>query len=52
MTSYQANGPVSVEGYSVAVGSASSDPFITIFMSRDPTPNDANYPSDRDWETR
>lgn len=49
MTSYQANGPVSVEGYGVAVGASSSDPFITVFSTRDPTTNDVNYPVKKRW---
>jgi hypothetical protein len=49
MTSYQANSPVPVEGYSVAVGTSSSDPFIAVFAQRDPTAYDFNYPVKKRW---
>jgi hypothetical protein len=49
MTSHQANGPISVEGYGVAVGASSSDPFITVFATRDPNANDFNYPVKKRW---
>jgi hypothetical protein len=49
MTSYQANSPVPVEGYGVAVGTSSSDPFIAVFSQRDPTVYDFNYPVKKRW---
>lgn len=49
MTSYQANSPVPVEGYAVAVGTSSTNPFITVFMNRNPTVYDFNYPVSKRW---
>jgi hypothetical protein len=49
MTSNQSNGPIANEGYSQSSGTASSDPFITIFQTRDPTPFDFQYPVKKRW---
>ena len=49
MTSFQANAPISNEAYTIANGATSTDPFITVFQTRDPTPNDANYPVKKRW---
>ena len=47
--SFQANGQNSQELYSQTTGTASSDPFITVYFNRDPTANDANYPVKKRW---
>jgi len=47
--SIQGNGPISNEFYSIANGTSSSDPFITVFSNRDPTQYDFNYPIKKRW---
>lgn len=49
MSSNQSNGPNPVEGYTQGTGTSSSDPFITIFQTRDPTPYDFQYPVKKRW---
>lgn len=46
---FQSNAPLANENYSVATGTNSSAPFITIFMTRDPTQYDFNYPVKQRW---
>jgi hypothetical protein len=47
--SNQGNAPLANEGYSVATGTSSSDPFITVFATRDPTAYDFNFPVKKRW---
>jgi len=49
MSSFQSNGPVANSSYALSTGVALSDPFITVFMDRDPTPYDFNYPIKKRW---
>jgi hypothetical protein len=43
------NGPNSQSSYIIGGGTTSSDPFITVFMTRNPTANDVNYPIKKRW---
>ena len=49
MVSFQSNAPMPSSGYSVATGTDLTDPFITVFATRDPTANDFNYPVKKRW---
>jgi len=49
MVSYQANAPVPNNLYGVANGTNSNVGSITVFMTRDPTTNDINYPVKQRW---
>lgn len=42
-------GPLNTRFYSIAVGTAQSDAFITIFNTRDPTPLDTQFPIQKRW---
>lgn len=46
---FQSNGPVANENYSIATGSNSSGPFITVLMTRDPNQYDSQYPVKQRW---
>ncbi len=46
---FQSNGPVANENYSIATGANSSGPFITVLMTRDPTQFDFQYPVKQRW---
>lgn len=37
------------QNYSVATGSSTTNPFVEVFFSRDPTPNDVEYPIQKRW---
>jgi hypothetical protein len=50
--SFQANGPISQTINTIGSGGTFSDPFITVFNTRDPdntTTQDANYPVKKRW---
>lgn len=46
---FQSNGPIANENYSIATGANSSGPFIAVFMNRDPNSFDAQYPVKQRW---
>ena len=46
---FQSNGPVGNENYSIATGTNPTGPFITLLMTRDPTQYDFNYPKTQRW---
>lgn len=46
---FQSNGPVANENYSIATGANSTGPFITVLMTRDPTSFDAQYSVKQRW---
>ena len=48
MTNY-INTTISTELDALSVGRTSSNPFVDVFASRDPTPNDINYPIQKKW---
>lgn len=49
MVSFQSNAQGPSADYSVATGVGLTDPFITVFATRNPTPNDFNYPVKKRW---
>jgi hypothetical protein len=46
---FMGNAPLANENYSIATGSNSTGPFIPVFMTRNPTPNDVNYQVKQTW---
>lgn len=49
MTSFQSNSPIPNASSAVATGVALSDPFITVFQTRDPNTFDNQYPIKKRW---
>lgn len=49
MTSFQGNSPIANNLYGVANGTSSDVGFITVFMTRNPGPNDFNYQVKTRW---
>lgn len=46
---FTSNGPIGNEGYVIANGTTSTDPFITYYSQRDPTTYDYNFPIKKRW---